>query len=125
AFRHLMTRDTAAPDAALFSAITNAATVASGTVSAYSLGVKASDPATLRIELDRPVPYLLELLARPSAMPTHGGAPATAPTRDVVVNGPYQIADFTAGEQLRLSRNPFFHDADNVAIDSVIYRPLA
>lgn len=124
-FRRLLDPATGAPDAPLFVAIANAASVRAGSARIETLGVTATGPRTLEIRLERPMAYLPVLLARPSAMPVHRTslAAGTGPDPRLVVNGPYRISRFVPGNLLRLLRNPEYRDAADVAISTVIYRP--
>jgi oligopeptide transport system substrate-binding protein len=75
-----------------------------------SLGV-SEQGGKLVIELERRVPYFIQVLALPPAFPlredvlkSHAGFwPERAP-----VTGPYQIASHTLGEKIVLTRNPQF-----------------
>ena len=51
--------------------IKNAKEINKGIVAADQLGVKAIDDYTLEVELEQPVPYLLQLLALPVYLPQH------------------------------------------------------
>lgn len=124
ALRHLIYPQTSAPDAALYSAVVNADAVRAGNAAPESLGVKAIGEGVLEITLTEPLPYLPDLLARPSAMPTHSSGEPAKPSPGLVVNGPYQIASHVPGESLRLVANPFHRDAAELAIASVTYRPI-
>ena len=94
------------------------------------LGVSAPEPGLLEIRLERPTPHLLELLAHQAALPVH---PATAdrPGRlaarvaDWVSNGPYVLKEFVPSSHIRLDRNPAFHSAAEVRIETVISYPIA
>jgi oligopeptide transport system substrate-binding protein len=120
AFTRLFDPRTAAPDARLFAAIAGA-----GAGKASSLGVVATNPRTLTITLTTPVASFLDYLARPSAMPI-AAALASVPAFPTVTspfNGAYRFDGFVPGDGLWLIRNAAFHDAANVAIETVVYRP--
>ncbi len=92
------------------------------------LGVRAPDERTLEIELERPTPYLLELLTHQSALPVHPATAAKAglapaDPRSWVTNGAYRLKEFIPNSHIRLDRNPYFHDAADVKIDTVIFYP--
>jgi oligopeptide transport system substrate-binding protein len=125
AFRRLLDPATEAPDARLFAAIAGAAAAADRTGKAAPFGVVATDPRTLTITLVAPVASFLDYLARPAAMPV----PATIetvpafPTVTSPFNGAYRFDGFVPGDGMWLIRNTAFHDAANVAIETVVYRP--
>ncbi|MGV8841199.1 MAG: peptide ABC transporter substrate-binding protein [Bauldia sp.] len=125
AFTRLFDPRTAAPDARLFAAIAGAAAMTGGTGKASALGVVATNPRTLTITLTTPVASFLDYLARPSAMPI-AAALASVPAFPTVTspfNGAYRFDGFVPGDGLWLIRNAAFHDAANVAIETVVYRP--
>jgi oligopeptide transport system substrate-binding protein len=42
---------------------------------------------------------------------------------NMVSNGAYQLAEYVPNSHVKLTRNPYFHDAANVAIDTVVFQP--
>ena len=76
------------------------------------------DDRTLRIRLQRPLPYLPALLAMPMAAPLH---PRTAQTGTPPANGPYRLLRRLPGERIELERNPHYWGAATVAIGRVDY----
>lgn len=126
AFQRLFDPATEAPDAALFDSIAGAAAILAGEAAPDTLGVAAIDDNTLEITLAEPDPLLLHLLALPAAMPVHRDATGVPAIPSVTgrFNGAYQFDGYVPGEGLYLIRNDDFHDAGNVAYDTVIYRGL-
>ena len=124
AFQRLVDPATGAPDAPLFAAIDGAEAIMAGRADPTTLGVGAEDPFTLVIELTRPEPLLLALLARPSAMPLHRAFRTVPdipePTRPF--NGAYALDRYEPGVGLWLVRNESHYAADDVAIETVVYR---
>lgn len=105
------------------------------------VGLRAPDDRTLVVELERPVPHWLQLCAFPAMFPVPPALverfsrldPATGRlvqdarwTRagNLVGNGPYRLVDWRPKRLLRLERNPFFHDAANVAVASIDILPI-
>jgi oligopeptide transport system substrate-binding protein len=98
-----------------------------------TVGMKALDDLTLRVELDDPVTYLLELLAFPPFYPRHaksmepfkreiteGGvtrvfydAAYTRPPH-VVTNGPYVLTTWEYKVRLVLEKSPTYWDREKV-----------
>ena len=109
----------------LLHSVRNAKEVALGSLPPSSLGVSAPDPQTLVIELDSPAPHFLAVLAMPVAFPFLAGPPTggdkLADPQPFVGNGPFLLDDWTPGHRIRLQKNPLFHDADSVHIDTVEY----
>ncbi|OYW98762.1 MAG: ABC transporter substrate-binding protein [Bosea sp. 32-68-6] len=120
-----------APYAPLLDPILNAERIqkAAEDVRVEDLGVLALGPGLLEIRLERPTAHLLELLAHQATLPVY---PATAdrPGRmaarvaDWVSNGPYVLKDFVPSSHIRLDRNPTFHAAADVRIETVISYPI-
>ncbi len=84
------------------------------TSAAESLGVRASDPYTLEVELEEPVGYFLQLMAQLTAFPVphhvveRFGA-AWTEAGNIVSNGPFRIESRQPGKSLTLVRNPEYH----------------
>lgn len=121
-----------APYATLLDPILNAERIHKAAEGARveDLGVSAPEPGLLEIRLERPTPHLLELLAHQATLPVY---PATAdrPGRmaarvaDWVSNGPYVLKEFVPSSHIRLDRNPSFHAAADVRIETVISYPIS
>ncbi len=112
----------AAVNAALLKDVFNAEAVLKGGMNATDLGIKAIEPFTLEVRLQRPVPWLLELLAHPVSYPLHNQDAENM--RAAPVNGPYQIAEWMPRSVIRLRANPHFHSADDVYFKQVEYFPI-
>ena len=131
-FRRIVNPETGAKYANLLFPIRNAEAIhkAAAGSSLETLGVSAPDEGTLEIELERPTPYLLELLTHQSALPVHAASAAKAaqePGRpeNWITNGPYMLREFAPNSHIRLDRNPHFHAAADVKIDTVIFYPAS
>ena len=91
------------------------------------LGVEAVDADTFVIRLAHPAPYLMDILsidARP--VPQHVvekyDTQWTRP-ENMVVNGPFTLAEWSPSSHVKLVKNPKFYDADNVLLDEVFHVP--
>ena len=118
---------TASRTAEYFRPIINAEAVSRGELPVESLGVEAIDADTFIIRLAHPAPYLMDILsidARP--VPRHVvekyGTQWTRP-ENMVVNGPFTLAEWSPGSHVKLVKNPNFYDADNVLLDEVFHIP--
>lgn len=117
---------TASSYAHLLKPIKNAGAVIAGTLSPEQLGVVALDTHTLRIDLESPTPYLLGMLTHTSAFPVHRasleefGDQFTRPGK-LVSNGPYKLADYVTQSHIRIVKNPYYRESDDVSIDAVYY----
>lgn len=127
--RRLMLPETAARYASFLYPIRNARAVNTGRAPPESLGVKALDPRTLRIELEVPAPQLTELLTSVGAVavPRHAieqhGREWTRPGK-IVSNGAYVLTDVSPQTLIRARRNANYHSAPSVSIDEVVYYPV-
>jgi oligopeptide transport system substrate-binding protein len=92
------------------------------------MGVKAVDTRTLRIDLERPTPYFLELLTHQTGSPVHRpsverfGADFVKPG-NLVSNGAFRLVENVPNSHIRLAKNPTFHDSGAVKIDIVNFIP--
>ncbi len=131
-FRRIINPETGAKYANLLFPIRNAQAIhkaATGS-SLEALGVSAPDEGTLEIALEQPTPYLLELLTHQSALPVHPAsvsraAQEPAKPENWITNGPYMLRELAPNSHIRLDRNPHFHAAADVKIDTVIFYPAS
>lgn len=108
---------TASGSAGLLAVIKNANDVISGEKPVQALGVTAIGSSNVRIELEHPAPYFLQILSQPIA------APFRAKTKNNIglFNGAYVLARRVSGSFIELVRNPYYWNAKNVAVKSVSY----
>ena len=120
---------TAADYATLLYQIKNAEKVNTGALPLEALGVKAIDDRTLEISLERPVPFLLAILANPAAYPVKQanieaeGSDFTKPGK-LISNGAFTLTDHIANDHLTLTKNAHYWDAAHTRLDSLIFLPL-
>jgi oligopeptide transport system substrate-binding protein len=128
-FRRLLDPALGAQYANLFYVLKNGEAINKGAMKPEALGVKALDPHTLEIELERPTPFILGLLAHQTAVPVNPanvekfGKDFIRPG-NLVSDGAYRLAEFTPNDRIVLTRNENFHDAANVGIDREEFLPL-
>ena len=121
AFRELADPVTASPHAGLFGAIEGLAAATAGQADLAGIAVVVDGADRLRIRLERPTPWLPELLAHPAASPRRTDVPADGR----VSSGAFRLASQVLASHLLLERNPSYRDAASVAIDRVRYVPIA
>ncbi len=118
----------AAPDAFV---IRNARKVFEGEVPPSVLGVRASGPDLLTIELEKATPHFLQILADPALYPLHPETLREHEDRFVepgiyLSNGAYVLTDSQATySRLQLERNPHYWGNDNSYFDRVVYVVLS
>jgi oligopeptide transport system substrate-binding protein len=116
---------TASGSANLLSVVKNANEIIGGKKSVAELGITAPSENSIRLELERPAPYILQILAEPIAAPLHqrhnmnGEAPSSA--NAMVTEGPYVLASRVPNSYLDLTRNTYYWDAEHVAVEKIRY----
>ena len=125
-FRRLADPATAAFYAQNMTLLVNGAEILAGEMTPDTLGVEAVDPATLRLHLGRPAPYLLDLLTHPSMYPVHE-ASLLAHGKDygrpgnLVSNGAFFLDEWVVGAYIGVQRNPRYWNNHTNRIDRVIF----
>ncbi|MEE8308059.1 MAG: peptide ABC transporter substrate-binding protein [Gammaproteobacteria bacterium] len=128
AFRRTLDPATASTYAQTLYPIKNAKAVNTGEAEPATLGVVATDPNTLEVTLRAPTPYFLQLLTHSSAFPIHRPSVAefgdgfTQPGR-LISNGAYVLNEWLVQSHIKIVRNNYYWDRDNVQIDQVYYYP--
>lgn len=145
-FRRFLLPETAAEYSYLLWKVVNAQAFCTGAgadgtergVAWEDVGIRALDEDTLRIELEEPIPYFLELMAFYPLYPVHRGSLEAAqaefpdswqvewlkPGR-LVSNGPYVLEARRINDRIRLRKNPHYWDAENVALDTIDALPIS
>lgn len=109
--------------------IKNADQIIDSKLPVESLGVSAPNDNTLIIELEKPTPYLLELLAHSTTLPIHQpslkkyGDEFVKPGK-MVSNGPFKLQEWVVNSHIALVKNPNYIDAAQVKLDKVMFYPI-
>ncbi|HEX6929387.1 MAG TPA: peptide ABC transporter substrate-binding protein, partial [Gammaproteobacteria bacterium] len=109
--------------------IKNAAAILAGRASPETLGVSATSPRTLVIALETPTPYFLAMLTHPSTFPVHPPSVLAAGEQwarpgTLVSNGAYRLKEWVMNSVIVLEKNPYYRDAQNVAVERIEYLPI-
>jgi oligopeptide transport system substrate-binding protein len=93
------------------------------------LGVKATDPYTLQVTLESPVPFFLELLFHQSYYPIPKKTVEKFGNRwtraeNMVSNGAFILKSWEINRKVTLVKNPYFWDKAKVALDEVNFLPV-
>ena len=128
-WRRVVDPATAAPYAYTLNAVQNAQSIQSGKLSPDRLGVRASDDFTLRIDMQGPVPNLLQLLCIPALAAVPRWAIDTARRRGrelswtepqrIVTSGAFLLEKRSPYERIVLRRNPRYYESGIVALDEI------
>ncbi|MGF1739772.1 ABC transporter substrate-binding protein [Vibrio profundum] len=130
-FRRAVDPSTASPYAWYVEMTTmkNAAAIISGKKDKSTLGVKAIDPHTLEIQLDKPIPYFVKMMSHTTMAPVHKatvekwGDEWTKPEH-FVSDGAYVLKKWVVNERMVLERNPEYWDNKDTVINQVTYLPV-
>lgn len=117
---------TGSGDAVLLSVIKGASEIIAGQKRSAKLGVTALNDSSVRIELEHPAPFILQILSQPIAAPVYEGAPSTSKTDESTKNlgpydGPYVLTRRVPGSLIELARNEHYWNASRVSIEKVRY----
>lgn len=124
--RRAVDPQTASGSSALLAVIKGAGDIIAGRKKVTELGVTAPDESLVRIELEHPAPFVLQVLSEPIAAPVRI-SPATSASKQESVdksrlsNGAYILVRRIPGSFIELTRNPNYWDASNVSIERVRY----
>ena len=123
-WQRLVSPATGSQYAAVLKPVLNAAEILQGRAPVESLGVTAQDTHTLLVRLSAPTTYFPGLVTHWSTFPTyHGKAPM--PAGKTISNGAYQLSSWVVGMQARLTKNPHYWNASQVAIEAVRFVHIA
>jgi oligopeptide transport system substrate-binding protein len=99
------------------------------------VGIKALDPLTLQVTLERPTPYVLGMMAHStwSPVPQHviekfgkmdeKGTRWTRPG-NLVGNGPFVLKEWIQNGRIVVDKNPLYWDASHVRLNHIIFFPI-
>lgn len=116
---------TASPISNMLKHIENAEKASLGEIGLDQVGVKALDDRTLKIKLEYPVPYFLELTAnremqaqRKDKIEEIGESYGTDSNK-IIANGPFKVESWVHNGEIKLVKNQKYWDAESVKLDSV------
>lgn len=96
-----------------------------GADSSGELGLLAPDDITFTVRLAIPCPYFLNLTAFYPLCPVNRrcieryGEREWLKPGNIVTNGPFRVKERHLKDRIRLEKNPFYWDRDNVALDII------
>ena len=110
--------------------VQNAEEISMGKIKDLSqLGVRAIDTHTLRVELNAPCPFFLDLCAfrtlsvvPRAAIEKHGDRWLLTPP--VPTSGPYALESWRIRDKIRIRKNPYYWDAANVQNEIIDLLPI-
>lgn len=108
--------------------VKNASKIVEGELPKEELGIEAIDDYTLKITLDRPVPYFKSLTTFASFFPlnekfvTEKGDKYALEPENLLANGPFKMVEWNKGYGYKLDKNSYYYDAEKVKIDGIDFR---
>jgi oligopeptide transport system substrate-binding protein len=127
-WRRLVDPATAARYGYYLYVVKNAEPINSGKLPPSALGINALGEHELEVRLEKPAPYLLEMLmhACTHPLPRHvinaKGKDWTRPGNHVG-SGPFLLKEWVPNGHVLLEKNPRFYDAANVALERILVYP--
>ena len=118
----LLTPGKKADYASLLDVIKGAKAYRSGKGSAEDIAIKAPDDSTFIIELEKKVPYFLQILCHYSFVPVHPSLNDSSNWWEasvIPVNGPYRFAKKPEKGIMKLEKNPEYWDIENVSMSDI------
>ena len=115
--------------------VVNAEKFASGAIDDFAeVGIKSLDAQTLRINLNAPTPYFLQLMDHYSTFAVHPETVLkfgdmsdrfTLWTRpeNIVSNGAFTLKEWSLNRQIKVEKNPHYWDKSSVALEGVYFYP--
>jgi len=124
--RRAVDPQTASGSSELLAVIKGASDIIAGRRKVTDLGVTAIGESSVRIELEHPAPFVLQILSEPIAAPAHIHAHPEilnqgSSDKTKVTNGAYTLVSRVSGSFIELARNPHYWNASNVLIERVRY----
>lgn len=114
---------------AALSGIQNAQEIIDGKLPPEKLGVEAIDPYTLKVSLDRPVPYFPSMTTNFSLYPVNKQSVEKygndwTRVGNLVGNGAFMLTGRVVNEKIVLKPNPYYWDNKNTVLTKVTFMPI-
>jgi oligopeptide transport system substrate-binding protein len=126
AWKKILSPDFKTSFAYFFYCIKNAREAKEGKVSLDDVGIEVIDDTTLKVVLDRPTAYFLQLTAHPVYSPIHRIIDEQYPQwpyqcqQNYPCNGPFQLKINHPTQGYHLVKNSFYWDTDSILWDQII-----
>lgn len=116
---------TASQYAFILYAIHNAAAANAGELPTSEVGIRSLDAKTLEVTLEQPIAYFDKMVAFSTFFPineafyrgTNGRYAAEA--ESLLYSGPFLLRSWVHGASLRLEKNPYYWNRDNIRLDAI------
>ena len=129
-WRRIIDPRTASPNAHFLLYVKHGRDISTGrSGTAKDLGVEAPEDFTLRVELDSPVPFFLNITAAGSlaAVPNQAITNATSSIQPgrTIVSGPFDLQEWRSYDRVVLRKNPTYYDAARTRLEEVSFVHVA
>ncbi|MEO6245768.1 MAG: peptide ABC transporter substrate-binding protein, partial [Opitutaceae bacterium] len=134
-WRRVLTPSLASDNAYQFYCIKGAEAFHKSTGEFSAVGLTAPDEHTLRVTLERPMPYFLSVLDQSVWSPLHvrsiaaagdayrRGTPWTRP-KNMVTSGAFVLKDWVPSQRVRVEKSPTFWNAAQVRLNAIEFFPM-
>ncbi len=126
-WQHLLAPENASKYAYMLYPIVNAEAINTGDKKADTLGAESLDGGkTLKVTLDHPTPYFLQLLTHYTSYPVPKHlvdeyGKDWVKLDHIASNGAFKPVDWVSQSRISVEKNPAYYDADEVSLDGVNY----
>ncbi len=125
AWRRVVNPKTASPVADNLRLIAGASAIIERRASPDSLGVSAPSDHILVVHLEQPAAYFPQLLTQSATYPVYSDSSARSHLAgDHVSNGPFALAQWVIGSEIRLVKNSQYWDREKVKLNQIEYHIL-
>lgn len=104
-----------APNAYQFYLIKNAKEAKEGSANPEEIGIKATDPSTLVVELTNPAPYFLDLVCTHFFYAVH----PKSSFDQIICNGPFTVKKWKQNNEILFEKNKDYWDREDVHLDGI------
>ncbi len=124
-WKDILHPDFPAMNSHLFYPIKNAEGAKLGSTSLSEVGIKSLDARTLEVTLERPTPYILEILAFCSFFPVNAEIDHSHPEwdqnggRSFVCSGPFILKEWRRSNKIILEKNPYYHKNPQIHLQEI------
>lgn len=125
AWKTAVTPATASQYATILYPILNAEKINNGELPVDTMGVQALDERTLQVTLETPIGYFDRMVAFVTYLPVNEAFYNSsrgrygADAHELIYNGPFMISSWVHGASLRLTKNPYYWDAERIRLDGI------
>jgi oligopeptide transport system substrate-binding protein len=128
AWKRVLTPETKANYGFFLFPVKNAEKFYKGEAKAEEVGITAVDDKTLKVELENPTAYFLQLITFPVLSPLRqdvveksGDKYGSDPSK-MVYSGPFTVTTWQRGAKIVLKKNPNYYNVKNTKLDTVNYK---